>query len=341
MRKYIDPRRWLIAGVRQPAAHFLLLGTLLFAIDQQLPLAETDGAPSDETLVITAGQVAGLRQDYQRSYGRLPTPSEEEAMLNDLINEELLLREAVRLGLDRGDLIVQRRLIRKMRLLASDPDLTAEELYREAIALGLDRDDLIVRQRLVQKIRLLAGAEGGAVRASEAELRAYLARNRDRFMQPARVRLSHVFLSRDQQQDDLGETALRLLDELRRQAVEPGRAVELGNPFLLGNHLPSLSRSQLERRLGEEFGTRAMQLEPGLWSEPVASAYGLHLVWVHEQVPAADPDLGVVRQQVLQLLRAERRQERIAAKVKHLRQRFSVHIELPPSQTEGARKEVG
>jgi len=341
MRNHTDPRRWLIAGVRQPAAHFLLLGALLFAVAPQLPLSETDGKSSDETLVITAAQVAQLRQDWQRSYGRLPTPPEEEALLNDLINEELLYREAIRLGLDRSDLIVWRRLIEKMRVLASDPDLTAEELYREAMALGLDREDMIVRQRLIQKMRLLAAAEGGAVRASEAEMRDYLARHRDRFMQPARARLSHVFLSRDQHQDDLDESARRLLEELRRQAIEPRRAAELGDPFLLGNHWPSLSRSHLERSLGAEFGTRAMQLEPGRWSGPVASAYGLHLVWVHEQVPAADPDPDVVRQQVMQLLRAERRQERIAAKVEHLRQRFAIHIERPPLPTEDAREEMG
>ena len=35
-----------------------------------------------------------------------------------------------------------------------DPDADHEALYREAIALGLDRGDPIVRRRLVQKMRL-------------------------------------------------------------------------------------------------------------------------------------------------------------------------------------------
>jgi len=72
-----------------------------------------------------------------------------------------------------------------------------EVLAREAMRLGLDRDDPIVRQRLIQKLLLLVEDMGGASRPpSDAELRDYFAANRSRFMLPSRVHLVHVFATR-------------------------------------------------------------------------------------------------------------------------------------------------
>ncbi len=60
--------------------------------------------------------------------------------------------------------------------------LEDELLYREAVRLGLDKNDGIVRQRLVQKVLFLAEELGGASRpANEGELEAFFAKNRDRW----------------------------------------------------------------------------------------------------------------------------------------------------------------
>jgi len=72
-----------------------------------------------------------------------------------------------------------------------------EVLAREALRLGLDKDDPIIRQRLIQKLLLLVEDMGGASRApTDDELRAYLAANAARFEQPARVHFVHVFATR-------------------------------------------------------------------------------------------------------------------------------------------------
>jgi hypothetical protein len=72
-----------------------------------------------------------------------------------------------------------------------------EILYREALRLGLDRDDPIIRQRLIQKLLLLVEDMGGASRApTEAELRAYFTKDPARFVLAPRVRFVHVFAAR-------------------------------------------------------------------------------------------------------------------------------------------------
>ena len=69
-----------------------------------------------------------------------------------------------------------------------------EVLYREAVRLGLDKDDGIVRQHLVQKVLMLAEDLDGATRdPGEAELRRYYEDTRDRWRKNDVVHLLHVF----------------------------------------------------------------------------------------------------------------------------------------------------
>ena len=69
-----------------------------------------------------------------------------------------------------------------------------EVLYREALRLGLDRNDGVLRQHLVQKMLLLAEDLGGASREpTRAEIEAFFDRTRDRWRVAERVHLIHVF----------------------------------------------------------------------------------------------------------------------------------------------------
>ncbi len=72
-----------------------------------------------------------------------------------------------------------------------------EVLYREAVRLGLDRDDAVLRQHLVQKMLLLAEDLSGATReATRDELVAYYTRTRERWRFAERVHLIHVFAAK-------------------------------------------------------------------------------------------------------------------------------------------------
>lgn len=63
-------------------------------------------------------------------------------------------------------------------------------LLREAYSRRLDRD-AVVRPHLVQKMRFILGED--AAERTEAELRAYLAANRERYRTPPTVTLDRVF----------------------------------------------------------------------------------------------------------------------------------------------------
>jgi hypothetical protein len=73
-----------------------------------------------------------------------------------------------------------------------------EILYREALRLGLDRNDGIVRSRLEQKVLFLAEDMGGASREpTEEDLRSYFAKTQARWTEAAAVRFVHVFAAHE------------------------------------------------------------------------------------------------------------------------------------------------
>jgi hypothetical protein len=74
-------------------------------------------------------------------------------------------------------------------------------LFREGVRMGLDQGDPIIEQRVVQKVLLLAEGLGGATREpTRAELRAAYDRDAARYRQPPRFHVMHVFAAR---RDDL------------------------------------------------------------------------------------------------------------------------------------------
>lgn len=287
------------------------------------------------SIVITAPQIEELRADFARQTGSLPGPAQEAALIDDAIDDELLYQEARARGLDRGDRSIRFRLIEKMHFLKqdteadmdADPDVDDDALYREALEIGLDRDDAVIRRILTKKMRLLAGRWAAAGDPSEEELQEYFRAHRDRYRQPRRVSLSHVFLRRDRPRAVPDADARRLLGELQSAALGADGAIGRGDVFALGHHFRSKSQHDLQKIFGADFAAAVIAASPGAWIGPVRSPYGVHLVWIGDVEPERVADLASVRKQVEQTLRTERREAGVRRTLEELRQQYEVRVE--------------
>lgn len=328
---------WLSRLFRAPAFHFVIAGLALFLAERYWAFQEQVAArdPRSRPVVIGSNRVERVRRDFQRRHGTPPNPTEEAALLEQEIDEELLYREAMRRNLDLGDRSIQWWLIKKMRFVAEDPDLGDQELYAQAKELGLDDDDVVIRRILAQKMRLLAELAEGPVEPSEAEVQAYFDEHQEDWIRPSRISLRHVFLSRDRRGDALASDATALLGEI--QGLGPDDAQDRGDPFPLGRRHRARSEAQLAKLFGPEFAARAMDVEPGRWQGPIPSAYGAHLVFVDEKLPREPSPLESVHNQVSRRLAAERRAEVLERELARMRQEYEVVIERPEDQTESAR----
>jgi hypothetical protein len=110
---------------REPLAHFVLGGGLIF-----LAYCYSPDAPPD-AIVITPAAAEAAFQLRADSIGRPLTALERSAVLAELVEEELLVREALRQGVDRQDVVIRSRLADKMRfLLSGEPPAATQEQLR-------------------------------------------------------------------------------------------------------------------------------------------------------------------------------------------------------------------
>lgn len=164
-------RRWL----REPLVLFLLLGGAVFAFDRWARSGEADR----QVVEVTAEQIERSRARWVAQWGREPTGAELQALVGEAVDEEIL--------------------------------------YREARRLGLDRDDAVVRRRLAQKLTFLMEDASAREAPAADEVEEYFARHAERYRRPRRLTFEHVFLSGDRRADAAGDAA-GLLRELRTGA---------------------------------------------------------------------------------------------------------------------------
>jgi peptidyl-prolyl cis-trans isomerase C len=115
-----------------------------------------EGAPGrGHQIVVTAQKRQWLAGRWEHQWRRLPTGEELGRLVEDFVREEVL--------------------------------------YREALALGLDLADLVVRRRLVQKMEVLAFADSAPL--GDAGVMGYFLAHREDYRLPERVTFAHVFFS--------------------------------------------------------------------------------------------------------------------------------------------------
>jgi hypothetical protein len=266
------------------------------------------------------------------------------------VDDALWLEQAYALGLHEVDPVVRQRLLLNMRFLegAADTEGTAEPphpgagdpeeeeaLLARALELGMDRSDTVVRRRLVDRVQAIVR---GAVRArpvDEAALEAHYRETLEQWREPALLDLTHVYLSRDRRGEATRRDAEALLARLRDGPVDVEPAITLGDPFLAGHRLRGASPNRLIARLGPDFAAAVAEARPGSgWIGPIGSAFGQHLVWIHDRVDSRIPPLAEIRQRVLEdWIEAESRREMRAFLDER---RTQVEIRIVADQAESA-----
>ena len=106
-------RRWQ----REPLIRFMAIGALLFLCAH---LVEAHRTAATRRIVIDAQLAQRIIQLTRAQSGMTPAPEQLAKLVDDYVDDEVRYREALRLGLDRDDEIVRRRLIQKVTFLQRD-----------------------------------------------------------------------------------------------------------------------------------------------------------------------------------------------------------------------------
>ena len=156
--------------LREPLLHFFVLGAAVFFL-----FALVDDSPEPmaaNLLEVSEDDARRLATEFTATWQRAPTPEELDAMITHFLREEVYVREA--------------------------------------LALGLDRDDAIIRRRLQTKMEFLTESGAEAVAPDEATLEAHLDANADRFTKPPRMAFEQILLDERVEDADLDVLLARL-----------------------------------------------------------------------------------------------------------------------------------
>jgi peptidyl-prolyl cis-trans isomerase C len=118
----------MVRLLKDPLVHFLLIGAALFAVSAWRGEMIRAGR---ERITITAERVSKARDTAALAQGSELSPAELNDLIESMVREEVLYREALTLGLDKNDDEVRRRLVDKMNYLTrdlADPASSPDEL---------------------------------------------------------------------------------------------------------------------------------------------------------------------------------------------------------------------
>ena len=200
-----------------------------------------------------------------------------------------------------------------------------EVLYREALALGLDENDVLVRRRLAEKLEMALNDVAATAEPSADDLRRYFESHADRYVEPARLTLTHRFFSRDRRGDSAEADARAALE-----ALAAGGIVD-DDSFHAAKTLTLEDADRLERIFGTAFRDAVLghAARPGprhTWFGPVPSAYGAHLVRVDAYAEGRRQTLKEVRDTVLDDWRRDHVAARESERYAEMRARYEVDL---------------
>jgi peptidyl-prolyl cis-trans isomerase C len=217
-------------------------------------------SPVINSLEVSAAAIEQLREVWTAQWGHPPDPAQMKGLIADYVRDEIF--------------------------------------YREALASGLDKNDTIIHRRLIEKMEFLSQEFVSASEPTETQLRKFFEQNASSFQVPARVSFLHIYFSSSRRGIATERDARKTLTRLLSSRKLPLRLESLGDAFMLQYEYSLQTRDQVKQVFGDQFAKNLFALEPGIWSGPIASSYGLHLVRVSNQTSSRIPDFNEVRGQV-------------------------------------------
>lgn len=264
--------------IRQPLVQFLICGALFYIALAAFGPNENEG--DNSYLVVVDDPALLLYLQYQ-----------DKAF--DTAQAQLLLSSLDEVG--------------RARLVAEY--VRDEIMVREAVSLGLDQNDDVIRQRLIQKMDFIFQGFGGEKdEVTGADVEAFYQANSDRYVQPKQATFTHIFFNgRDRGVDVARRDALATLAELNAGQVSFEQAGRYGDRFFFLRNYIERSDRLITDHFGDGMAEQIFAAKPSAtWTGPIQSKYGFHLVMLRRKDPAKTLALEVVADQVLADMERER-----------------------------------
>jgi hypothetical protein len=246
------------------------------------------GENARRRIVVSESHRDALARSWEEKWGRPPSTEELRELLDGFVREEILAREA--------------------------------------IDLGLDRDDAVIRSHLASKMEFVALDRAPQVVPSEDELRAWYDEAPLVYERPPQINFVQILFGLERGDGALAD-ARAFLGRARAAELSTEEALASSDASTLQAIYTRQTRDELLLIFGAEFTEQVFPLELGVWSGPIESPFGFHVVRVFERTEAKIPTFSEARAAVLEDLLNARRKEANAALYREIASKYDVVIE--------------
>jgi hypothetical protein len=279
--------------LREPLVQFVLLGAILFGVYTWS--GRGAGGESSKEIRLNYDDLAQMVLLFQSQWRRDPMPEELNRLVENRVQEEVL--------------------------------------YREGLALGLDKGDSIVKRRMAQKMQFLAEDVAAAHEPSKDELQSWYEKNKDAFAQPPRVSFRHVYFSPDRRGARTRDDAAAALAKLTGEPQDTKLAATIADRFMFQDYYRERAPENLAKDFGPKFALAVAKVPSGSWQGPIESGYGWHLVFVDTVVPGHVPAFEEIEPDVKVAWLADQKTKAWENAYREMRAKYTVLIPAPPDAT--------
>jgi len=242
--------------LKEPLLHFLIIGAILFFV-YSWRNPSTENSLQTNKIKVTSADIERIQSLWQKQRGRYPTEVELKGLIDNHVRQQILYREAVKLGLEQNDIIIERRLVQKMEFLS---------------------EDLATLQEPTEDI-----------------LKKYYDENQDTYLIPSQFSFEHIYFNEERNANSK-EAALNTLDKISNNQLSKTSFSDMGDPFMLPFNFIRKSQDDIRYDFGESFAKSLVELSHDQWQGPIESGYGLHLVRIYEFIKPYQPKFSDVKE---------------------------------------------
>lgn len=241
----------------EPLVQFFILGVLLFLLTSYI---RQHRDKQSHEIIVDNERIGMMVMNYKTQTGDLPNKEQLNAMIDNYIREEIS--------------------------------------YREAKKIGLDKDDEIIRRRLSQKFNFLQTDLTEAAQPSDKDLKQFYTQHPELFQTDATVSFSHIYFSADNNTDDIAkQKALTVLQQIKNSNLQ--RAPEKGDRFPLQYDYTDQATVDIQQNFGDKPILQELFKAPlHTWTGPVQSGYGWHLVFISKRNSATVIPFEAIKEEV-------------------------------------------
>jgi hypothetical protein len=203
-----------------------------------------------------------------------------------------------------------------------------ELLIKRAIDLGMLNDNPMARGTIVQQMIKTIIAENARYEISDSELESFFQENSGFFTKSSRLRIQQIYFSNEQLKDNSLVVAKKAYDLLKR-GDDFESVSKLGSPSALKIPNSLMTLSKVREYIGPSLMNLARELEINSFTSPIEVSGGYKIIYLIDKEMASPPKLNDIKASVSSEFLKRKDDQSLRSYLENLKNWYDVSRNLP------------